>query len=397
LTFDFPTQIQEEGSVRFRAPRLEAFKRVDSEYAPSKAPVFYNPVMEMNRDLAVLALQSYQKKVERDLHVCEPLTGCGVRGIRFAKEVRGVVRVVLNDINPVAAELAQDNVRLNQIVDRVLVVNEDANLLLSRYSGPRNRFDFIDIDPFGSPAGYMDSALRSLKDNGLIALTATDMAPLCGVHPEVSLRKYGGRSLRTEYCQELAVRLLAGCLASTAARRDIGITPIFSHSSDHYIRVYALVSYGAKKANESIASMGYILHCFNCFHRETHAGLAPSLPERCEECGSPLKAAGPLWLGRNSDKEFCSSMLNDIATRHLTNERRISRLLSLIEAECDASATYYVVNKICDRLNLPVPRLGNVINGIEGVGYKALPTHFNKTGFRTDAPAKIVTDIITKS
>ncbi|MEM2463971.1 MAG: tRNA (guanine(10)-N(2))-dimethyltransferase, partial [Candidatus Bathyarchaeia archaeon] len=87
---DFPTEIVTEGQVRVLVPKLSAFVEKPSEYAPSKAPVFYNPVMELNRDIAVLALQAYQQTVKREITVCEPLTGCGVRGIRFALEVEGI-------------------------------------------------------------------------------------------------------------------------------------------------------------------------------------------------------------------------------------------------------------------------------------------------------------------
>jgi tRNA (guanine26-N2/guanine27-N2)-dimethyltransferase len=53
--------------------------------------------MELNRDIAVLALQTYQKMLNREISVCEPLTGCGVRGIRFAADVKGVKKVFIND------------------------------------------------------------------------------------------------------------------------------------------------------------------------------------------------------------------------------------------------------------------------------------------------------------
>jgi len=395
--FDFPTEVLEEGRIKFLAPELGAFKLSRCEYAPSKAPVFYNPVMELNRDLAVLALRAFQKVVKRELTVCEPLAGCGVRGIRFAKEVHGIQKVVLNDINPIAAKLAQHNVELNQMSHRVQVLNEDANLLLSKYARPRRRFDYVDIDPFGAPVGYVDSALRALRDEGLIALTATDMAPLCGVYPQVSLRKYGGRSLRTEYCHEIGVRLLAGYLASTAARQNISARPIFSHSADHYVRLYALCDYGAEKADETIGNMGYLLHCFNCLHRESYEESMPSFPRQCAQCGSRLKSAGPLWLGKIFDTEFCSSMKNDIANRQLRNEKKVSGLLSLIEEESDSPVTYYVISKICDEFDLPVPSLRHVTSQIKRSGFEVSLTHFNRMGFRTTAPASVVTEIVKKA
>jgi len=227
----FATETVIEGKIKILVPKLEAFVKEPWEYAPSKAPVFYNPTMELNRDLAVLAVQAYQRMVKRELVACEPLAGCGVRGIRLATEVEGVLKVFMNDISSEAAKLADFNVKLNNLAERVLVANEDANLFLSRYAAPRRRFDCVDIDPFGSPVLYLDSALRALRNNGLIALTATDMAPLCGVHPKACLRKYGGKPLRTEYCHELSARLLIGCLASLAAKHDIGVNPVFSYSA----------------------------------------------------------------------------------------------------------------------------------------------------------------------
>ena len=101
----FPTEIKKEGTVEVLVPKLAAFVKEPSEYAPSKAPVFYNPVMELNRDFAVLAVQTLQKKLGREISVCEPLSGSGIRGVRFAVEVEGVRTVVLGDINEMPTDL----------------------------------------------------------------------------------------------------------------------------------------------------------------------------------------------------------------------------------------------------------------------------------------------------
>jgi len=174
---DFPTEIVQEGDVKVLVPKLKAFVKSSSEYAPSKAPVFYNPTMEFNRDLSVLALQTYQKMLEKEAFICEPLTGCGIRGIRYAKEVKGVKKVIINDINNRAFRLTQKNVELNNVSQLVKVKNEDVNRLLSHYAAPHRRFNIIDVDPFGSPASFLDSAIRAIRNGGLLALTATDMAP----------------------------------------------------------------------------------------------------------------------------------------------------------------------------------------------------------------------------
>jgi tRNA (guanine26-N2/guanine27-N2)-dimethyltransferase len=394
---DFPTEIVTEGIVKVLVPKLKAFVKSPSEYAPSKAPVFYNPIMELNRDLAVLAMQVHHKTTRCQISVCEPLSGCGIRGVRFAMEVDGVQKVLMGDINKRASKLANYNVRMNGLSQRVTVKNEDANHLLANYAAPRKRFDIIDIDPFGSPVPYLDSAIRALRNNGLIALTATDMAPLCGVHPKACTRKYGGKPLRTEYCHELAVRLLAGCLATTAAKHDVGVKVVFSHSSNHYVRVYATVEYGAKKADESIKNMGYILHCFSCLHRETakeplfleHSG-------RCSECNSSLSVAGPLWLGKIFDKRFSELMEGVAKKRNLRLGRKIEKTLTLIKNEAEAPITYYVSDKLCDRLNLPAPPLSKVVEALRIAGFQAYATHFNSKGIRTDASAVKVKELMQR-
>jgi tRNA (guanine26-N2/guanine27-N2)-dimethyltransferase len=388
---DFPTETVAEGNVKLLVPKLEAFVKLPSEYAPSKAPVFYNPVMELNRDLAVLALQVYQRIVNREISVCEPLASCGVRGIRFAAEVKGVQKVLINDINEKAYQLAKHNVQMNGLSERVIVKNEDANFLLAHYGAPRKRFDAIDIDPFGSPVPYLDSAIRALRDGGLLALTATDMAPLCGVHPKACIRKYGGKPLRTEYCHELAVRLLVGCLAKAAAKHDIGISPVFSHSTDHYIRVYAILNYGAEKADESVRNIGYILHCFNCFHRE--AVKKPFLIAhngKCQECGSKIDFAGPLWLGKISDKQFCELMKKEAEHRTFKHYEGTRKILTLIINEVDAPITYYILDKMCDKFALQVPSIKSFIKILNEEGFKAFPTHFNSKGIKTAASAALI-------
>jgi len=382
---DFPSEIIREGKVQVLVPKLEAYGVVPSDYAPSKAPVFYNPVMEFNRDLTVLAFQVYQRMVGKEISICDPLTSQGIRGVRFAAEVDGVKKVLISDINERAFKLAKHNVQINRLEKMVIVKHKDANCVLSCNASPKKRFDIIDVDPFGTPTPYLDSALRAIRNNGLLALTATDLAPLCGVHVKACIRKYGGRPLRTEYCHELAVRLLAGCTATSAAKHDIGIQVVFSHSSEHYIRVYAEIAYGAKKADESIKSLGYILHCINCFHRETTHQPFGSL--QCPECGSKMDYAGPLWLGNIFDPNFIELIIKENKTVAFRNSARITKLLALTKDEAQARTTYYVLDKLSGKLGLPSPSIQVFLKALHSNGFQTAQTHFNPRGIRTNAPA----------
>jgi tRNA (guanine26-N2/guanine27-N2)-dimethyltransferase len=393
---DFPTETVKEGKVKAIVPKLQAFKKQPADYAPSKAPVFYNPVMELNRDISVLAFQAYQHMVNREISICEPLTSSGIRGVRVAAEIHGVKKVVIGDISEQAIKLAKHNVHLNGLQDRVTVKHKDANCLLSCHGAPRRRFDVIDVDPFGSPVPYLDSAVRAIRNKGLLAVTATDLAPLCGVHAKACVRKYGGKPLRTEYCHELAVRLLAGCVATVAAKQDIGVRVLFSHSSDHYIRVYAQIAYGAKKADASIKSLGYILHCFNCLHRENVKTFSAKLFEKCPECGSKMDWAGPLWLGKILDTPFCELMTQENRRTAFRNSVKIANLLALSKDEAEAPTTYYVIDKISDKLALPVPSVAAMQRILRDNNFQVFSTHFNSRGIRTNAPALTVQELLRK-
>ena len=108
-----------------------------------------------------------------------------------------------------------------------------------------------------------------------LAVTATDLAPLCGVHEKACIRKYGGKPLRTEYCHELGVRLLVGCVASIAARHGIGIRVVFSYCSAHYVRIYVQIAYGAKKADDSLKNIGIRTPLFQLLPQRNNTKTIP--------------------------------------------------------------------------------------------------------------------------
>lgn len=65
------------------------------------------------------------------------------------------------------------------------------------------RFSIIDLDPYGSPTPFMDSAIQSISDGGLLMITSTDMAVLCGNHGEACFAKYGSYPVKAKFCHEM--------------------------------------------------------------------------------------------------------------------------------------------------------------------------------------------------
>lgn len=49
----------------------------------------------------------------------------------------------------------------------------------------KDQFDVIDLDPYGSASIFLDGAVQSVANGGLLCVTCTDMAVLSGKNPEV--------------------------------------------------------------------------------------------------------------------------------------------------------------------------------------------------------------------
>lgn len=75
-------------------------------------------------------------------------------------------------------------------------------------------FDVIDLDPYGCPSIFLDSALQAVKDGGLLLITATDMAVLAGNSPETCYSKYGAVSLKLKCCHEMVILTVGFILAN---------------------------------------------------------------------------------------------------------------------------------------------------------------------------------------
>jgi tRNA (guanine26-N2/guanine27-N2)-dimethyltransferase len=106
--------------------------------------------------------------------------------------------------------------------------------------------------------------------------------------------------------------------------------------------------------------------------------------------------AGPLWLGKILDQQFCKLMAQESRRTAFRNSGKISKLLSLAEEEAEAPATYYVIDKISNKLSSPVPSVSAMLQGLRDKGFQVSPTHFNSRGVKTDAPALVLQNLLKK-
>lgn len=56
--------------------------------------------------------------------------------------------------------------------------------MYSRAFEDGKRFDVIDLDPYGSASIFLDAAIQAVDNGGLLCVTCTDSAVLCGAHAD---------------------------------------------------------------------------------------------------------------------------------------------------------------------------------------------------------------------
>ncbi|MDI6655602.1 MAG: tRNA (guanine(10)-N(2))-dimethyltransferase [Candidatus Hydrothermarchaeota archaeon] len=355
-----------EGRTKLIVPEKGKFGKTETGKL-KRPPVFYNPRMELNRSVCCAAVKTLQEKEE--IKFLDLLAGSGAKGIRIANEAG--CEVHLNDANEKACELIKKNAELNNL--RVAISNKNANLLLQENF---SAFNFIDIDPFGTPVPFLDSAV--MTSNGYLGMTATDTAPLCGVYPKACLRKYSAKPLRSEFCHEVGLRILLGYAARTCAKYSKGMKCLLSHSTEHYFRAYVRLLEGKKKADAALEELGYVYYCKNCLSHEYGKGSITS--KKCK-CGSKYEVAGPLWLGKIKNDEFCREVLQK--SKYL-EDKKLEKLLETITKELE-NPFYYDVHKTCKKLKIEVPAMEKILDKLKKTGYKASRTHFSLTSLKTSA------------
>ena len=190
-------------------------------YFASQKGVFYNPPQIPNRDLSVLALRRFveirqeevlakrakqaanaaaRQKAEPTgaasaaapsaaagapaapaaadapppgLRVLDALSASGLRAMRYMKEVPGLQSVVANDLDPAAVAVMEENFRRNGLcAPQVVPSTSDAVLLLHQSKPPAaERFDVVDLDPYGTAAPFLDGAVQAVAGAPPPALT----------------------------------------------------------------------------------------------------------------------------------------------------------------------------------------------------------------------------------
>lgn len=337
----------QEGRAKILVPADHAVK------GPGRAggAPFYNRSMAFNRHVSVLVVGALPPA----RRVLDGLASTGVLGIRVALEARGEREVTLNDRRPEAFALMQRNAERNGA--KVRVERENLNALLAR-----ERFDYVDVDPFGTPVAFVDGALRAVAPRGFLGVTATDTATLAGTYPQTCWRRYGATPVRAPFRHEVGVRILVGALVRWGARHDLAVRPLLAFWHGHGYKAILRVRRGARRAEEALRQMAHVR------------------VEEGERVVGPVGPFGPLWGGPLMDGDLMASLQPSEGM-----PASVGRALERWREEAGAPPLFYTTDEVARAFRMPAPPMQRVLTSLRDAGYQASRTSFDPKGFKTDA------------
>ncbi len=313
-----------------------------------RSPGFYNRSQEANRNITIAVLNTFRPE-----KVLDGFGGTGIRGIRIEKELG--LHVTIAEPDQRSVEIIRENVRLN---------DADVEVFHGRFEEitSRRRFDYVDVDPYGSSLSYLYDAMKSVKNGGLLGVTATDLTGLTGSSPSKTFRRYGARVQCDGFRHEIGVRLLISSVIRHAAALDIAAQPVLSFWNSHYYRLFFRLKAGAGIADELLASIG---------PADKHELVSPRLPSIQE---------GPLWLG-NLHQSGISEDLKippwiTIGKRYLESFSNDDLQVLFIDSALEALWGHG-----------DMPQIGKVMKQMQEGGVRGGRTQFSSTGIKTSDPS----------
>lgn len=345
-----------------------------------------------------------------DIVICEALAASGLRAIRYAKEISGVSLIVANDSDKSAVEAIKRNSAHNGSAaeQKIIAHHEDARMLLMRHE---RCFDVVDIDPYGSPSIFLEPAIQAVNEGGLLCVTATDMAVLCGSSGEACWAKYGSYPVKAKYCHEYAVRTLLQAIESAANRYKRHIVPVISLSIDFYVRVFVRIYTSPSVVKLSASKMSYVYQAVACdsFYLQPVAkvgrkngstkyspALAPTVPERCPETGKRYYIGGPIWSDPIHDMGWVRNMLKDVQTNRLRypGYDKVHACLVAVSEELADVPLYVTIHSMASTLKCEPPNVTLFRSAIINAGYRVSISHASALAVKTDAPMEVLWDIM---
>ena len=328
----------QEGKANFRASLSGKDK------GPGKIKgVFYNPSMKFSRDLNV----EFAKKLDFKGLFLDGMAASGIRGIRLALE--SGFNVEFCDTSKLAVETIRTNLKLNELDSKVFQndVQDQVN---------EKKYDWIDIDPFGTPAPYLESVIENISKGGILGIAATDTAVLCGAKPSICFKRYGSYSMKRVAAKEVGVRILLGSIQKLARKYNRSIEPLLSYSEGHHLRVFLRI---IKEKDIQLRWLNYDMEILDT---------------------EVSDSAGPIWM----EKIINSDLVPE------KSEGQLGKFFETLKKEANGPPGLFDINDIARDAKIgQTPKKIKIVECLEKEGFFASSSVFSPLGIKTNAPPDV--------
>ena len=394
--------------------------------------VFYNPAMSGSRTRSIMLMKHIIESGylgDSEIYAIDGLAASGLRARRWLNELPkklvNRLRVTICDINENSIRRAMENHQ------KFPPRNGGIGVLNGKQGDLRSAildqgWHWVDVDPFGSPMPFLDTAIQSLAKKAILEISATDTAALAGSSKTALMRRYGARINPDNLAHDSGLRVLMACVARTAAKHDRFAEPILSVWDSHHLRLSVKVSKSVEKANQLEKMLGWRIARPN--EKEVidsmQEGLTPtssteSLPMHCFlPLSYPVnredkRVSGPLWIGPLGDSRVMASFTEEEVTSMCTIEyepknpmnweerdfelerRKIVRSIKNIRNESEVVKGEFLIltDDLASWRNVGSPPSPvKMIEIINEKGFKAGLSHYPKPSFRTNAPWDVIVE-----
>lgn len=389
--------------------------------APKEDKVFYNPIQQFNRDLSVMGIKAWssllnekemqkdkdvtkKRKLEAYINILEALSATGLRAIRYGHEIPLVKKIIANDLLPEAVKSIDRNIIYNELEDKVQSNQGDAIKYMVQ---TEEKFHVIDLDPYGTATPFIDGALQSIKDDGILLVTCTDAGVLAGSgYPEKCFALYGGNNfgntfMGSESNHEVGLRLILNMIATNAAKYKKTIEPLLSLSIDFYFRLFIRVKTSPIEVKKLSSKTMIAYHCIGCGDKLIQPlgrindkkfqtpKLISNISSSCSHCESNLNIAGPMWLGELHNNDFIDRVLsvceNESDPAVYGTRERVKGMLTLAKNELK-EPFYFNLNQLSSFFKSPPIPINDFVKAVGNLGYDVSLTHAKKNCIKTNAP-----------
>ena len=429
---EWPSVIHREGKTLMRL-----FSNPDEDKVgpaiKGEDPVFYNPAMSRSRTRSVLLMQyAIENKLlgNGPIYAVDGLAATGLRARRWLnelpKESAERIHATIIDMNQYALDLAlktHDEFPPDHSEGELKAINGDLRSAILNQG-----WHWVDIDPYGSPTPFLDTAIQSMARKGIIEVSATDTAALTGSSKNPLLRRYGARVRNDGLAHDSALRVLLATVGRVASKHERRIEPLISIWDSHHLRVSMRVIRSIEGANKIEESLGW--RVYSPTHEEVLASIKSGLHTETSldilpmDCFLPLhypinrddeRVSGPMWIKNMGKKEVLAFMTEERVLQMCGPDpmkedllqwtekefdyenRRILRSVKNLADEANAIETQHhiLVDYLSSWLKIgspPSPK--KLVKSIIEAGFSAsLANYGKKPSIRTDAPWDLIVKI----